>query len=119
MPALLAFEKLFIAQGVSAVFSGHVHAYERSTPVSDFKVMPPGPGSMVHLNIGDGGAGLYTTWEKEQPWSAYRNATWGHGRFVVLNATHAFWSWHDNAVPDDVVLDSAYILNSNPSVWAA
>lgn len=85
--------------------------------MANFKVMPPGPGSMMHFNIGDGGASLYTKWEAEQPWSAYRNATWGHGRFVVLNKTHAFWSWHDNAVADDVLLDSTYVLNANPAVW--
>lgn len=118
LPALMAYESMFIKYGVSAVFSGHVHAYERSTPVANFKVMPPGPGSMVHLNIGDGGAGLYTTWLAEQPWSAYRNATWGHGRFSVLNLTHAAWTWHDNEVDDSVVLDSAVILNANPAVWA-
>lgn len=117
--ALLAFEDLFIEHGVSAIFSGHVHAYERTHSVKGGKVVAPGPGGIAHLNIGDGGAGLYTKWLVEQPWSAYRNATWGYGQWSVLNATHSLWTWHDNAAPADVVLDSAYILNANPSVWPA
>ena len=112
-----ALEAIFIEAGVSAVFSGHVHAYERSTPANNFKVVPAGPGGMVHLNIGDGGAGLYTSWLAEQPWSAYRDATWGHGRWTVLNNTHSYWAWYDNAVSPTTVLDSVYILNANPSVW--
>ena len=58
-PARLGLEKLLINAGVSAVFSGHVHAYERSFPVNNNAVVPAGPGGMTHLNIGDAGAGLY------------------------------------------------------------
>lgn len=111
-----------MSAGVSAIFTGHVHAYERSFPTVDFKVVPPGPagGGIVHLNVGDGGAGLYTTWLSPQPqWSAYRNATWGHGRWTAINNTHSVWAWHDNDVPDGVVLDSVVILNANAKAWPA
>jgi len=119
-PARQALEAMFVSAGVSAIFTGHVHAYERSAPTVNFKVVPPGPGGIVHLNIGDGGAGLYTTWLSPQPaWSAYRNATWGHGRWQAINNTHSLWAWHDNDVPDGVVLDSVVILNANTKAWPA
>jgi hypothetical protein len=108
----LGLEQLFIDAGVSAIFSGHVHAYERSTPVNNNKVVAPGPGGIVHFNVGDAGAGLYMTWQSPQPqWSAFRNATWGHGRFVVLNGTHAEWTWHMNDAPTTQTQDS-YILRN-------
>jgi 3',5'-cyclic AMP phosphodiesterase CpdA len=51
LPAQLGLEALFLQHGVSAIFSGHVHAYERSNCVANFTVAPCGPGSMVHLNM--------------------------------------------------------------------
>jgi hypothetical protein len=117
-PARKGLEKLFIDAGVSAVFSGHVHAYERSNPVDNYVVVPPGPGSMVHFNIGDAGAGLYTSWNNPQPaWSNFRNATWGHGRWVVLNKTHSSWTWHQNSQPTTEAEDSYILINANKRVW--
>jgi hypothetical protein len=117
-PARLGLERMFIAAGVSAIFSGHVHAYERSAPVDAYKVVPAGPGSIVHFNVGDAGAGLYTTWNQPQPeWSAFRNATWGHGRWTVLNATHSEWSWHMNDAPTTEAQDVYVLKNANPRVW--
>jgi hypothetical protein len=117
-PARKGLEKLFIDAGVSAVFSGHVHAYERSNPVDNYVVVPPGPGSMVHFNIGDAGAGLYTKWNDPMPaWSNFRNATWGHGRWVVLNKTHSSWTWHQNSQPTTEAEDSYILINANKRVW--
>jgi hypothetical protein len=114
-----ALEAKLVAAGVSVVVSGHVHSYERSFPVSNNAVVPPGPGGMTHLNIGDGGASLYTTWLSPQPaWSALRNATWGHGELSVWNATHAGWSWHMNGQSEPVVTDAVTILNSRADAWA-
>jgi hypothetical protein len=117
-PVRLGLEQIFIKAGVSAIFSGHVHSYERSQPVSAYKVVPPGPGGMVHLNVGDAGAGLYTTWLSPQPeWSAFRNASWGHGRWEVQNATHSTWSWHMNDLPTTTAQDTYVLINANPRVW--
>uniref|UniRef100_A0A1D1ZTK8 Purple acid phosphatase n=1 Tax=Auxenochlorella protothecoides TaxID=3075 RepID=A0A1D1ZTK8_AUXPR len=48
----LATEVLLYSYGVDLVLNGHVHAYERSFPVFDFKRDDCGP---VHLSLGDGG----------------------------------------------------------------
>ena len=109
---------MFLAAGVSAIFAGHVHAYERSKPVNAYKVVPAGPGSIVHFNVGDAGAGLYTTWNTPQPeWSSFRNASWGHGRWVVLNATHSEVAWHMNDGAATDAQDSYVLLNANRRVW--
>jgi hypothetical protein len=116
--ARTALEQIFISAGVSIVFNGHVHAYERSFPVNNNKVVAPGPGGMTHFNIGDGGASLYTSWISPIPaWSAVHSATWGHGEWTVLNATHSLWTWHQNSNPEPVISDQIYVLNSNPAVW--
>ncbi|KAJ7549714.1 hypothetical protein O6H91_04G020100 [Diphasiastrum complanatum] len=45
-------EELLYKYGVDAVFTGHVHAYERSNRVYNYEYDPCGP---VHITIGDGG----------------------------------------------------------------
>lgn len=45
-------EDLLYEYGVDIVFSGHVHAYERSNRVYNYTVDPCGP---VHITVGDGG----------------------------------------------------------------
>ena len=70
------------------------------------------------IKHGDAGAGLYTKWNDPQPaWSNFRNATWGHGRWVVLNATHSEWTWHQNSQPTTEAQDTYVLLNANKRVW--
>ncbi|KAG0490714.1 hypothetical protein HPP92_007577 [Vanilla planifolia] len=66
----------------------------------------------VHITIGDGGnkEGLASEYEEPQPSvSLFREASFGHGRLDVVNATHALWTWHRNDDEEDVVADSAWI----------
>ena len=49
----LFMETLFYNHGVDLVINGHVHAYERSTPVYNNRVDPCGP---VHITLGSGTA---------------------------------------------------------------
>lgn len=107
-------EPILLAAGVNAVFGGHVHAYERSTPVANNVVQPNGQG-IVHFNIGDGGAGLYTGWYPTPAWSAYHEATWGHGEFSMTNATHATWTWHRNQDSEPTTADSYTLRNTHTS----
>ena len=107
----VAYEPLFLAAGVSAVFSGHVHAYERSTPVYDNEVMADGEG-IVHFNTGDGGASLYRNWIANiPPTSAYHTAEFGYSLFTIENATHAHFEWLRNVDDDRVVADETWVVN--------
>jgi len=101
-----AMEPLLAAADVDVVLAGHVHAYERSFPVVKGKVSACGP---TYINIGDGGnrEGLAAEYEDPQPaYSAFREASFGHGLFEVHNATHAAWAWHRNQDGEPVVGDS-------------
>ena len=48
------YEPLWLQYGVDLLFSGHVHAYERSNPVANYSVDPSGC-APVQLIVGDGG----------------------------------------------------------------
>ncbi|TMW56384.1 hypothetical protein Poli38472_006394 [Pythium oligandrum] len=82
-------EDLLFEHKVDLVFSGHVHAYERSFPVYKEVVRADG---IVYVVLGDGGnrEGLAPTYIHPKPaWSAFRQANYGFGLFHVLNHTHA------------------------------
>jgi hypothetical protein len=112
-----AMEELLYGARVDAVFAGHVHAYERFARVYGGKEDPCGP---VHVTIGDGGnrEGLAKKYVDPQPaTSAFREASFGHGRLEVVNATHALWTWHRNDNDEAVVADQVWItsLAANPA----
>lgn len=48
----VSMEELLYSYGVDVVFNGHVHAYERSNRIYNYKLDPCGP---VHIAVGDGG----------------------------------------------------------------
>jgi len=90
-------EPLLYEYGVDIVLSGHVHAYERIEPVLNGCLNPCGP---VYLNLGDGGnyEGTYVPWrEPPPPWSAFRESSFGVGGLVVINASHATYTWRRSA----------------------
>lgn len=89
-----------------------VHSYERSHPVANKQIVADGQG-IVHFNIGDAGAGLYTTWLATPAWSAYHSAQFGHGEVVITNATSATWTWHRNADDEKTVADTYVMLNTH------
>jgi hypothetical protein len=72
-----------------------VHAYERSHPVFEGRVVQDAP---VYITIGDGGnrEGLAVNYEAAPVWSAYRVAAFGHGVIDIKNATHLMWEWKRN-----------------------
>ncbi|KAL8168161.1 hypothetical protein V2J09_009660 [Rumex salicifolius] len=113
-------EELLYEARVDAVFSGHVHAYERFTRVYDNAADPCGP---VYITIGDGGnrEGLAMSYVNPAPLiSEFREASFGHGRLNVINATTAHWSWHrnhdstDTPLADEIWLDS---LSFSKKCW--
>ncbi|XP_062182776.1 probable purple acid phosphatase 20 isoform X2 [Phragmites australis] len=112
-----AMEPLLYGARVDAVFAGHVHAYERFARVYAGREDPCGP---VYVTIGDGGnrEGLAEKYVDPQPKiSAFREASFGHGRLEVVNATHALWTWHRNDDDEPVVADQVWItsLAANPA----
>ena len=100
---LEVFEPLFLHYGVDAVASGHIHAYERTAPVTGGlltgSVDPSGP---VYLTVGCGGngEGLYNYFDPrgvaQYPWmdGGYREAAYGYGELELLNSSTAMWRWH-------------------------
>lgn len=88
-------EPLLYQHGVDFVISGHVHAYERSEHVYDFRKDACGP---MHINIGDGGnrEGLDFEYYKQPDWSAVREPSYGHGILNLMNETHAQFTWYRN-----------------------
>ncbi|GBG30876.1 Purple acid phosphatase [Hondaea fermentalgiana] len=116
----VSMEPLFVEYGVDVVFSGHVHAYERTAPVNNYTVTECAP---VHITIGDGGNREETANEfYQQPeWSLERDASFGFGTFDILDANLANWTWLRNpagyfefpgqtpfpVMPDYTIVDNA------------
>eukprot|EP00933_Yihiella_yeosuensis_P050055 TRINITY_DN4781_c1_g1_i1.p1 TRINITY_DN4781_c1_g1~~TRINITY_DN4781_c1_g1_i1.p1 ORF type:complete len:547 (+),score=84.31 TRINITY_DN4781_c1_g1_i1:94-1734(+) len=119
------FEDLFMEHNVSIVFSGHVHAYERSHPVFRNKTQKGGP---TYIVVGDGGnrEGLAREYVKPSPeWSAYRDGNaYGHGTLLLENNTHMRWHWMqiDKSSSPSVITDAPsfsprYGVDETDSVW--
>ena len=104
------FEDVFYGAGVDFVFSGHVHAYERSCRVYKNACNSEGP---YYITIGDGGnrEGLAAVWQTPQPaWSVFRQASYGHGELDVVNATHMHWTWHQNPDLEPEIADELWVV---------
>ncbi|KAJ0076657.1 hypothetical protein Patl1_36508 [Pistacia atlantica] len=68
----------------------------------------------VYIIIGDGGnqEGLATNMTEPQPdYSAYREASYGHGIFDIKNRTHGYFSWHRNQDGYAVEADQKWFFN--------
>lgn len=78
--------------------------------------------SFIEINIGDGGnrEGPALPWCEPIslfPWSAYRDAEFGHGTFETANSTHARWTWHRNNVSEtDTPGDDIWITKSSAGI---
>ncbi|CAA3021661.1 purple acid phosphatase 18-like [Olea europaea subsp. europaea] len=108
---MAAMEPLLYAAGVDIVFAGHVHAYERSKRAYNGKSDPCGA---VHITIGDGGnrEGLAHKYREPEPeWSIFREASFGHGELMIMNSTHALWSWHRNDDDEQVRSDQVWLTS--------
>ncbi|KAK4481175.1 hypothetical protein RD792_012056 [Penstemon davidsonii] len=128
-------EDLLYDARVDLVFAGHVHAYERFERVYKDQANECGP---AYINVGDGGnreglAKRYVFHELDcsqinrnddkgpvlhivmdryinpKPTiSAFREPSFGHGQFSVVNRSHALWTWQRNdddaaAVASDMI----------------
>ena len=89
-----------------------MHAYERSHRVYKGSTDVCAP---TFINIGDGGnrEGLARGYLSQPAWSAYREASFGHGILSILNATHARWAWHRDQDEERVVSDDVELIKSS------
>lgn len=86
-------EPLFVKHHVNVVFTGHIHAYQRTTNVAMGKSHRKGP---IHVTVGAGGRQCDAAFKDDAPeeWIVQRDASFfGYGKFSVLNQTHAEWRW--------------------------
>ncbi|KAI5074860.1 hypothetical protein GOP47_0010821 [Adiantum capillus-veneris] len=100
---------------VDLVFAGHVHAYERTAKIFDWKADDCG---VYHMTIGDGGnrEGLAREFMDPKPaWSLFREASFGYGILQILNSTHAHWIWHRNQDNSSAVGDDLWLTKTSKS----
>ena len=105
-------EPLFYKYNVNIVFSGHVHAYERSHPVYLNNTNSKAP---IYITIGDGGnlEGHARRYYEQPIWSAYRNGTdYGYGTLEIINLNKAQWKWYRNQDRQFVSKDIITFCNS-------
>jgi len=101
-------EELFVDHQVNVVFTGHVHAYLRTSPVAYGTLSPKGP---IHVVMGAGGRAAEAAFLSEEPeeWVRVRDASiYGYGLVEIYNSTHMRWDWvhtggedHANTVKGD------------------
>lgn len=86
-------EPLFVEYHVNIVFTGHIHAYQRTANVANDALVETGP---IHITVGAGGRQCDAPFKTEEPepWIVKRDASfYGYGRLKIFNATHAEWRW--------------------------
>ena len=98
-------EPLIVEFGVDLAVWGHMHCYERTTPVkfnhftdrehfsSDGKIYHHNATdyaqtSPIHLTIGTAGADIREKWIVKPEWSQTRYLNYGFGKIIVHNRTH-------------------------------
>ncbi|CAI0435966.1 unnamed protein product [Linum tenue] len=118
----VVFEPFLVQNKVDVVLAGHVHAYERSERISNIAYNVTNSlcspvddhSAPVYITIGDGGNLEGLVWDLIEPqpgYSAFREASFGHGILDIKNRTHAFFGWHRNQDGYAVEADSLWLLN--------
>jgi predicted phosphodiesterase len=105
-------EYLFYMYNVNIVFSGHVHAYERTYPV--YRNSTNGYGT-VYITIGDGGnlEGHDNEYYDQPAWSAFRNGKqYGHGILTLFDKNELQWRWYRNKDEMLIFDDDVSLSNS-------
>jgi hypothetical protein len=106
------FEPVFYKYKVNLVFTGHVHAYERTYSVYANKIDLSGP---TYIVIGNGGnnEGHASTYLEKPEWSAYRNGTqYGYGLLFVKDSDKLEWKWFINIDNKFTSRDNIEIINN-------
>ncbi|KAL3683447.1 hypothetical protein R1sor_001469 [Riccia sorocarpa] len=97
---------------VDAIFSGHVHSYERFKRLYYYEQDDCAP---MYVTIGDGGnrEGPATEFQIDPApsYTAYREPSFGHGTLEIFNSTTAVFKWHRNQDSESVTADGVYLSN--------
>jgi len=105
-----AMESLLYSFKVDLCITGHVHSYERTYPVYNWKITKDGP---IHVVVGDGGnrEGIPPFQPQQPNWSAIRIPQYGYSIFNVFNRTHLHFEMHQ----DDNwhIVDDFWIIKSS------
>lgn len=120
-------EPLFADYQVNFVFSGHVHAYQRSKPILKQKTSSSSQdhqrGGTSYIILGNGGVevGLaeYIDSQKQEDWVASRsNQVFGYGTLEIFNDTMARYEFVPTSYDEDYdelssgkFVDAEYITN--------
>mmetsp|Transcript_3373 Transcript_3373/g.5194 ORF Transcript_3373/g.5194 Transcript_3373/m.5194 type:complete len:627 (-) Transcript_3373:79-1959(-) len=111
-----AMEELFLRYHVNLVFSGHDHAYMRSRPMFEGRVVENGQ-APIYMIVGEGGnreehVKDYLN-ENPEEWVEVRDkSVYGFGTLEVINATSAQWIWNmggSHGFQDDVWMSNQYL----------
>ncbi|KAK1427284.1 hypothetical protein QVD17_15967 [Tagetes erecta] len=116
------YEQYFVKYKVDVVFSGHVHAYERTERISNVAyniengLCTPRNDEYapVYITVGDGGNQeglLYEMVDPQPKYSAFREPSYGHATFEIKNRTTAYYAWHRNQDGYSVEADSVWFHN--------
>ncbi|KDO29913.1 hypothetical protein SPRG_04979 [Saprolegnia parasitica CBS 223.65] len=113
-----AYEPVLAKFGVDAVFTGHVHNYERTCPVLGGVCKVDGDGKALaptHIMVGTAGKLLDEGANVEYAWSVAKKHEYGYGRMHLLNASHAYFEFVRDV--DGVVSDDVWLVSDHK--WAA
>ncbi|KAJ3687126.1 hypothetical protein LUZ61_016290 [Rhynchospora tenuis] len=109
------FEAWMVQYKVDVVFAGHHRISNIDYNITNANCSPvPNNNAPLYITVGDGGnvEGLASEMTQPQPsYSAYREASYGHGILDIKNKTHAYFSWQRNQDGDGVTADSIWITN--------
>lgn len=111
---------LFERYHVNVVFSGHLHAYQRTHALVHGAPNATGP---MYITVGDGGGreSKLDFWREEpEEWVAVRDSTfYGFGILRILDAKTAQWEWihtgQEEEHPVNTVWNSSTTLPKGPS----
>jgi len=112
-----AIEDLLFDHQVDMYLAGHVHSYERQSPVYNNFAEPSyvNPKFPVHIVTGAAGCDEGHTSYAKAPnvtWNKYRNdKQWGITTMTVYNTTHLLWQFL--SVPNGTVLDEFVLVKTD------
>lgn len=118
------YEELFNEMGVDIYFQAHVHNYERDSPIyKNVTVKSEKDEQNYHFNanapvyIVSGNAGNHEGHNDPisptpQDWEIAESNSYGYGRFIVYNSTHAYWEYFDSYTEE--VIDYLWLEKDRP-----